>query len=110
VQIGKLKDLITIQRFVVSGPADAYGQTPGAWTDYAKVWGQVIPQTGDEPIVNDGPKAKVQYRVLIRYRTDLTGAFRLIFRGVPLAISAVFDPDQRRRELVLLCHHHEDVS
>ena len=105
MQAGKLRDRLTIQQ---STPTpDGMGGESVVWSTLATVWGSVIPNLArarEAMAVSGGQvQADTLYDVRIRYRNGVAATMRIVWRGNTLEIESVMDPDQHKRELVLMC-------
>lgn len=94
---GKFNRRIALQRR--QGGRTPSGQPIDEWVEVAKPWAQVLTQNGKEFIAADRETAERRVSLRIRYRTDVTPAWRVIYGGQPCDIHAVL-PDERRREHV----------
>ena len=81
---------------------DAYGAEMVAWVAVATVWAQVQPLSGREYVTMRAAQSDVSTRFRMRYRTGLTTAKRLVWRGVPHNILEVIDTDADRAVLEVL--------
>lgn len=77
---GSLSTRVSLQR-KTSGK-DALGQPIDTWTEYAKVWGNVLQLSGRETVSSGTTVGTVQASIRIRYRTDVTNGDRAIAQGV----------------------------
>jgi len=99
---GSLNQRITIQQ--PSPSVDALGQRVEIWTDVDTVWASARPLRGREFFAAGQVQSEAAVEFGIRYRADLTGAMRVLWRGVPHALVAdPMDVDGRTKELKLLC-------
>lgn len=84
VNVGELNQRVTIQR---RGAADnTLGEADGAWSDVATVWARVQPMRARDQFAAGQAGRLMDHRVLIRYRADVDGACRLVWKGAPLEI------------------------
>jgi SPP1 family predicted phage head-tail adaptor len=100
--IGQLRHRITFQSKVVT-PDEGGGQSI-AWMDGPTVWARILAQGGGEVMRAGEVTPRVQYRVSVRHRTDLTSAMRIVFGAKTLLIDAIFDADGDKRVLTVICH------
>lgn len=98
---GRLRHRVTIQRREIT--RNAFGEGVDGWGNFAVVWASVEPLQGREFFDAQHVTAEVTLRVRMRYRTDITPEMRLTHRGKILVIQAVLNPEERNRELELLC-------
>lgn len=80
IAAGQLNERVTLQRPVVSS-RDAMGGEVVAWTAVADVWARAVPATGREIFRADQVHAEKTVNFTIRRRTDVTAAWRLLWRG-----------------------------
>ncbi|WP_099139665.1 phage head closure protein, partial [Xenorhabdus hominickii] len=71
------------------------------WQDVATVWAEVKHLSGRELLSAGAEMAEVTVRVWLRYRRDVTAAYRMVFRDQVYDIQAVI-PDPKRTQLELL--------
>lgn len=95
------------QRITLQQPAatvDALGQRTETWADLATVWAQAQPLRGREFFAAGQINSEAAVRFRIRWRSDVTGAMRVLWRTVPHAIVAEpVDVDGARHTLELMC-------
>lgn len=102
MQGGQLRDRITIQ--VRSTVDNAAGEPTLSWTDYAAgIAANVTDMSGKEFIAGQEITNAVTTTIVIRYRVGVTGAMRVVARGVIYNIQAVLEPENKRREMHLMC-------
>jgi SPP1 family predicted phage head-tail adaptor len=107
--VSRLRHRLTLQQEVRT-PDGAGGYTR-SWEDVAELWGEIIPLTGSgssargsgKEIVFAGQiQAEISHRILLRYRSDITPAMRLLYENRLFNIRMVADPDEKRDTLQLL--------
>lgn len=98
---GRLRERVTIELPVRT--ADGAGGAAIGWTALATVRAEVISFRGTTLVATEREEARESYRVVIRYRDDVTTEMRLRWRGRVLDISGRHDPDGDRRWLVIDC-------
>lgn len=105
VEAGRLRYRLVLQRR--NAQADGGGGEAGdPWATpvtVATVWGSIEPLRGDERLRAMRLEARVTHRVVIRFRTGVTGDMRLVLGARVFNIRAVLDPGERHRALELLC-------
>lgn len=101
--IGSLRHRVVIQRSTTAD--DGKGGQTDAWATLATVWAEVLPMRGNERRMAGALTAEIQYRVRVRYRTDITvqPTDRIEWGGVTLEVHAVTDEDGRHRFWLLDC-------
>ncbi len=92
---------VTIQRLVEG--QDEVGQPVQEWQDVATVWGAVEPLRGREYFAAAQTQAEVTTRIRVRYRRGIRPDMRALYDGRVFNITAVIDPEERHRELQLMC-------
>lgn len=83
--------------------ADAIGGTSRAWADVATLWARLEPMPhATERAEAQRAEGAVAHRLTLRWRGDVSGVNRFTLAGKILGVTAVYDPDGRRRDLVCL--------
>jgi SPP1 family predicted phage head-tail adaptor len=101
VRIGDLKKRIELQSPV--NTADGMGGITLSWTSEAYVWAAVWPVSANETIAAGGNPMTISHRIRIRYRSDITNAWRIVYAGTYYNIVSIIDPNMRHWALDLLC-------
>lgn len=94
---GKLRTPVTFER-QVSEP-DGMGGSTVTWEDLFSTRAYVKPVSGTERYRADRLEAALQYRIYIRYRSDLTTADRVVVKGSKLQVRAIVNVEERDRWL-----------
>ncbi|MCB1487039.1 MAG: phage head closure protein [Bauldia sp.] len=95
---GLLRHRVVIES--AAGTPDGAGGETVAWDTYATVWAQILPIASGERIVAGHLSGVVSHTITMRYRADIAGGMRAVFRGRIFRILVVTDPDERRRFIV----------
>lgn len=99
---GDLNQRITLQR--PSAAKDALGQRVESWADVATVWAEAVPLRGREFFAAGAMQSEAVVRFRIRWRADVDGTLRVLWRGVPHAIVAEpMDVKGGKHTLELMC-------
>ncbi|MEN6542004.1 phage head closure protein [Parvibaculum sp.] len=98
---GRLRERVTIEMPVRA--EDGAGGASIGWSTLATVRAEVISFKGATLAATEREEAREPYRVVIRYRDDVTAEMRLRWRGRVLDISGRHDPDGHRRWLAIEC-------
>lgn len=98
---GQLNRRITIQR--PSRADNAHGGAVTSWMDVTGAWAQMIPLRGGEALQEAVLRDVQLWKVTIRFRTEVSTDWRILFKGEALNIRTCADPDGRRRWLVMTC-------
>ena len=102
MQAGLLRDRVTIQ--IRSSVDDAAGEPTLSWSDFAVgIHANVSDMTGKEFFAAQEITNAVNTTIVIRYREGITAAMRAVSRGVIYNIQAVIEPENKRREMHLMC-------
>lgn len=88
-------------RLTIETPAVGVDEAT-AWTSVATTWGEIAPQGAGERETGGRAAGIATHRVTIRWRGDVGSADRLRLGARIFNVRGVFDPDERRRFLVLL--------
>ena len=94
---GQLDQRIELQRLTRTD--DGYGGYVETWTTYASVWANVRPLSGRERYQAQQTQANANYRITIRYRSDVLDADRIVWRGQALNIRFRADGGPREQWL-----------
>jgi len=102
MRAGELRHRVTIQEFVEA--VDQYGTPIGQdWQDVCTVWAAVEPIQGREYILLQNTQTELTARIRIRYRAGIKPAMRVVYGQRIFNIQSVIDPEERHRELLLMC-------
>lgn len=78
----------------------------GEWIDtfitVATVWAAVEPLTGSWLFAAQQANSNVSGRVRIRYRSDIEPTWRILFNGRYLSIVSILNPEERKKELIIM--------
>lgn len=96
MDIGELDQQVTLQKLTETNTS---GELVGVWTNVAKVWAKVISQKGGEAFEAARLNATDTIRVCMRYRTDITPAFRLTWGTQTYSITNVDRSARRQGEI-----------
>jgi len=111
MKAGKLRHRIKIEKPVKAqntfGEVEVNRDDAADWTDFATVWGQILPisSRSEEKFTQDNSQllAEVDHTITIRYLTGVTHQMRVICGTRIFEISTVLDPDGFQREMTLMC-------
>ncbi len=99
---GQLDQQLTLQAPTTT--EDSLGQRVGDWSTVAVVWGSAAPLRGRELMAAAAGQSEATVRFRIRWRADVTRAWRVLWRGVAYAIeSDPIDVHGQRTALELMC-------
>ncbi len=97
---GMLRHRVMLQR--LRQGQDAYGGPVEQWEDVATVWASLEAMSGREFFASQQAQSEITQRIRIRYRPDVTADMRVVHGGTVFNVVAPL-PDNRGRELVLMC-------
>lgn len=102
MKTGNLRYRVTLQQFTQIDDGGG-GHTEG-WADVAAVWASVDPLIGKERYEAQQIQATLSHKIKMRYRAGVKPSMRVLF-GVRVfnILSPPIDPEERHRELHLLC-------
>ena len=103
MRIGDLKKRIMLQSPSVA--ADGMGGQSVTWTNVKEVWGAIWPTSASEVMSAQSAVLSVSHRIRIRYRSDITAAWRIYYTdgGKHYNIVSIIDPNMRHWILDLMC-------
>jgi SPP1 family predicted phage head-tail adaptor len=96
---GLLRHRVGLER--PQGTSDGSGGETIAWTPVATLWARIDPIGATESAIAGHLTTMATHKITIRWRDDVVGGMRIVFRGRHFRVRAVFDPDERQRYLVL---------
>jgi SPP1 family predicted phage head-tail adaptor len=92
-----------VQLHSASTARNDYGEQTNTWSSYATVWARVSPGQGKEFEQAQQVHAELTHQVEIRYRSTVTTSHRVIFGTRTLEIVSIVNPDERNKNMILLC-------
>ncbi|CAB3795519.1 phage head closure protein [Pararobbsia alpina] len=95
LKAGTLATRVSLQR--KSSGKDPLGQPLDTWTEYARVWGDILQLSGKETVSSGTQVDTASASIRIRYRTDVTNGDRAVARGIVFNIASVI-PNAKSRE------------
>lgn len=98
---GQLRERVRIEQ--ATEAQNAYGEATRTWAEFDTVWAAVRPVTGNERMEAHTVKGQISHRVRVRYLPGIVPKMRISYRGRLLHIDQVYDVDERRRMLDLMC-------
>jgi SPP1 family predicted phage head-tail adaptor len=101
IRVGDLQRQVTIQTRTAT--QDTFGQQSVAWTDMVATWAAIEPLSGRELLAAEAVAAEVTHQVVIRYRTGISAANRIVYQGRIFDVHSVIDENMNHRKIVLLC-------
>lgn len=102
MRAGRLRHKIKIQRLEKS--RTSLGEVIESWEDLLSTRADVRPLSGNEKYISQQMAADVNYEVVIRYRSGIRAADRIVYNyDRVLDIKSVLDVRGRQRELNILC-------
>lgn len=99
---GRLSERITIQQKSVT--RDTVGAEVITWSTVATVWAAVEPLRGREFVAIRQTTTDITTRFLIRYRSGITAAMRILLGSQAYNIVEVINPRMRNVELELMAY------
>jgi len=103
MNVGAMTRQVTI-RTVTPGTSDGMGGTlPGTSVDVPNIWAEIEPLQGNEQIQAMQTGMQRPHRVTMRYRPGMSAALTLLYGTRTFDIKSVVDPEEKHRELVLMC-------
>lgn len=102
MQAGRLRHQITLQQ--PTKGRDARGGITETWVTFkANVWAGVEPIKGREYFESQQVNAEVSHRIVLRYLQGVNPRMRVLWGTRIFRIESVIDPEERHRELQLMC-------
>jgi SPP1 family predicted phage head-tail adaptor len=102
MEAGKLRHKVTLEQLDTG--QDSAGAVERSWSDFARdIWASVEPLSGREYFQAQQVASETSVRVRIRYRSGVLPTMRVVYGDRRFEILAVIDPEERHRELQLMC-------
>jgi len=101
MQAGKLRHRVTIQHRTHA--QDSYGEMDITYTDGDTIWANIKPMYANELFRAQQINSKINTKIITRFRRDITTVERLKFGTRYFNVLGVIDPEEKHRELQLLC-------
>jgi len=101
MQAGILRHRITLQSPI--NVPDGFGGFTVSWEDEFNAWADIDPPKGREYFAAGEKQTEITTRVRVRYRAGIKGSWRVKFGKRIFDINSIIDPDERHRELILMC-------
>ncbi len=99
--IARLRHRVTLRQ--PQRISDGAGGYSVGWIDVEMVWAEVTAIESDISTEMGQVRHQSRYRVVLRYRPDVSVDMRLGYAGRELAIRSLREEEQRREELILEC-------
>lgn len=98
-----LRHWVELQRPVIAQDATT-GEQLVTWSQVARLWADIHPQSGHEFVAAGAEQSEVRTRIMMRYSMPVTADMRVVHAGEYFAIFAVLpDDDSGREHLTLMC-------
>ena len=102
---GELTHRVTVES--AAGTPDGGGGESVVWDTLATLWAVIRPTEAGERIVAGHLSGVVTHLVTFRFREDIAGGMRILYRGRLFRILGVEDPDEMRRFVVAKCEEEK---
>ena len=104
MRAGRLRHRIIIQERSTAVTRGDYGEETQGWKTYKQVWSEIDPPKSREFFATGQTQAEVTTRVRIRYLPDIDPRMRIKFGARYLNINSIVNPDERNKELIMMCN------
>ena len=107
---GRLRSRLVLQSKTYT--TNAYGEQVVGWSTEATVWGAIEPLSGKEFLAQQQIQAETMVRIVLRYRSDITTAWRITNDGLYYDVVDILNDGGRNRTLTIHCRQgvSEDVG
>lgn len=104
VRAGALRHRITLQAKTTGSPTrTAMGAPDDGWVTQDTVWAAVRPLRSRELMAAQAAASEVDTEIEIRYRSDITAAWRVVHGSTVYNIEGIRNPEMRNVKLLLDC-------
>lgn len=101
MQAGKLRHRVELHS--ASTDRSDYGEQTETWSKYDTVWASIEPLQGRELMHAQQISAEITHLARMRYNSSAATEHRVIFGARTLEIISIINPEERNREMVLMC-------
>ena len=105
MRAGRLRHRLVLQSKTET--RNAYGEAVITWATQATVWGSIEPLSGKEYLAQAQVQSEQLVRIIIRYRSGITTAYRVKNNTQTYDIEAVLNDQMHDRMLTLMCREGE---
>lgn len=99
--LGRLRHQVKLQS--PTRTTDAGGGQAISWSTLAELYADVRPKPGSEDFQHGQLQERTQHEVTIRFRSDISTAYRVLFGSRILNIRHIQNVNERDRFLILTC-------
>jgi SPP1 family predicted phage head-tail adaptor len=101
IALGQLRHNVRIEQR--SGSPDASGQPSRSWSLVVATRAALSQLSGRRLELAKAVNAEATHEVVMRYRSGITPAMRLVYQSRAFTVLSIDDEGMRHRKLVLLC-------
>ncbi len=98
---GKLRNRVILQSKTVT--RNDYGEETIVWTEKDTLWASIEPLTAREYFQSQQVQSQVTHKITIRYYLGLRTDYRMLWGSRIFNIISMINPEERNREMILLC-------
>jgi len=98
---GQLRHRISIQTNTPT--TNDFNEEVEGWSTDATTWASIEPMSGKELVNAQQVVANITHKIIIRFRSGIAPQQRILFGSRIFNIESVINPEERNRELQLLC-------
>lgn len=98
---GKRRNLVKLQKAVTT--PDEYGDLPVTYQTIATAWASIRPLSGRELINAQQVSSEVTHEITTFFNQQITPRGRVVFGDRVFHIKSKTNPDQREKDMVLIC-------
>lgn len=98
---GKLRHRVNLQEY--SQTRDSYGAVTETWATYATIWASIEPLKARERMIAKQAAMTVTNQITIRFHKKVSARDRVQFGSRTYEVNEIINPEERNRELQLLC-------
>lgn len=101
MRAGRLRHYVIIQQATETQGAD--GSVIQTWGEFAHVYAEISPKSGNETYASQGIHASVVHEIRIRYLKGVVPKMRILWGERVFEIIGVVNWNERNREMLLNC-------
>lgn len=102
MRAGNYRHKIDIQATTTS--ADGYGGVTDSWANFSQPWARIVETKGSEKMQagQEGQDRMVKFECR-EFISGVDNSMRVVFDSINYEIESVYDPDGRKRNMILEC-------
>jgi len=98
--VGKMRERVAV--YSQSQSVSAAGEITSSWALTTTIWARVEPLSATQIVLANRDDAQRIYKMIARYRTDITTTSRVIWRNRKFDVTGIMDETEQRQFLTVM--------